>query len=885
MAWWSSRKRRNRELDEEIQAHFDLALRDRIEQGETPAAAEQIVRREFGNLTLVKEATRDVWGYSGVQTVSQDLRYAVRSFVRTPLFTAVAVVSLTLAIGAMTAIASLLHALVFRPLPVRDPYSLVMIRAQPRPTLSGNLSYPVYRELTNDEQAFTSLVGFTGIAVFDVQTDGAFARAATMGVTANFYTEFGIRPFAGRLFTPDDFTTAPAPWAVLGYGFWKRTFGDDLSVVGRTIRVDGKPLTVIGIAPKGFSNLNVAIEPAITVPLSTFSIMLARRPLAVPWTDDPTVAWVTTVGRLKPGVTLDQAEAYLLAIWPATRASLAPTIENPQRRQSFLNLRLTLGSAATGWENYGMRSQFTTPFYVILGIATLVLLIACVNLASLLLSRTAARQSEIAIRVALGASRRRLSGQLFIEGLLLSVIAVAGGLVVALGVSIAFSKYVFANYSVPMSFNALPDAPVVVFACALAVLTAVLFSLAPIWMVLRYDPAASLQQQHRTIAQTNRVGRFLVATQIAFCLALVASSGLLVRSLREIRAVDVGVRTHDVVVAYPTPRPGAYPTVNNDVYYPQLHERVRSIPGVDAVGITQLKPLGGSPIPWDIGASESHDSVASVYGSASPGLFDALGIPLLSGRDFTWSDNSRSRLVAIVSQSLARRLFGAGNAVGREIRIGQDRELQRVEVVGIIADARLYDVKDANLYAAYVPSLQRGSAANGKAIVIRGSPTMHDVSKAIEPLGREYVADMTSLADILDETLLHERLTAAVAAFFGVLALVLSAIGLYGLMAFSVVQRQREIGIRIALGAQVREILGGILFAGLKLATTGVLGGLVIAWATTTFVGSLLFNVQPHDPLAMGLAPVLLLLVATVACLVPAYRAARVDPAIALRAD
>ena len=885
MPWLFFRRRRNRELDEEIQAHFDMAVRDLIEQGATRETAEQSARREFGNMTLVKEATRDVWGFSAAQRLSQDLRYAARSFVRTPIFTIVAVVSLTLAIGAMTAIFSLLHALVFRPLSVRDPYSLVMIGAQRSPTLSGNLSYPVYRQLTHDQKAFSSLVGFTGIAVFDVQSAGVVARAATMGVTANFYAEFDANPFAGRLFAPDDFTTAAPPWAVLGYAFWKRTFGDDVSVVGRTIRVDGNPLTVIGIAPKGFSNLNVAIEPAITVPLSTFSILMARRPLAVPWTDDPTVAWVTTVGRLKQGVTVDQAEVRLLAIWPAIRASLAPAIVNPDRRRAFLNQTLFVRPAATGWENYGMRSQFTTPFYTIAGIAALVVLIACINLASLLLSRTAARRSEIAIRVALGATRRRLSSQLFIEGLLLSITAVGGSIVLAIGVSIAFNKYVFANYSVPMSFNSLPDATVVAFACGTAVLTTVLFSLAPIWLARRYDTAASTQQQHRTVARTNRIGRFLVATQVALCLALVASSGLLVRTLYEIRAVDTGVRTDRVAVAYPTPRPGGYTTVDNDTYYPQLHERIQSIPGVDAVGITQLKPLGGSPVPWNIGASESHDSVASAYGSASPGLFNALGIPFSRGRDFRWSDNSGSRRVAIVSQSLARRLFSDSNPLGRAIRIGSDPEMQRIEVVGVIEDARVYDVKDTNVYAAYVPSLQRGPAANGKAIVIRGSATLREINKAVEGLGREYVADMTSLSGILDETLLQERLTAMVAGFFGVLALVLSAIGLYGLMAYSVVQRQREIGIRIALGAQVGEILRAVLFTGLKLAIAGVLSGLVIAWATTTFVGSLLFNVQPHDPLTMGLTPLLLLLVATAACLLPAYRAARVDPAIALRAD
>ncbi len=851
----------------------------------TPAEARRHALLKLGGADQTKEAYRDRRGLPLIGQFLKDLRFGVRMLVKERWMTAVAILSLALAIGATTAMVGLVRALVFRPLSVRDPYSLIQVATEPRPSVASNLPFPAFREMARGQRVLTSLMGLAGVSVYAAETPQGLMNATTMGVSANFYDELDVHAVVGRLFTAGEFTTEPEPVAILGYHFWRDAFGADPAVVGRTVRVDGVPLTVIGVAPPGFSNLNVVIEPAVTVPLPMYPVLITQRLPIKPWSEDPNVTWVTAVGRMKPGVTLDQARAQFAALWPGVRTSLAPLIADPGRRADFLKLPLTVRSAATGFEQYGVRTRFTTPSYVVLGIALLVLIIACVNVASLLLSRAAAREREIAVRVALGASRGRLVRQLFCEGVLLSSLATVGGVAAALWASRAFPALVFANAVIPMGFDASPDGVVLLGACAMAIVTAGLFSLAPIWRATRHAPAASLQQQHRTVVQTGRMGRALVAGQVALCLVLMTAAGLLVRSLEEIRAVDAGVQTAGVTVAFPSPQPGAYKVSDNDAYYPALIERVRSLPGVRAVGIAQLKPLGGQAAMTNVGAVGSDHEATAAFTSCSPGLFEALGIGVVAGRDFSWADNSHSRPVAIVSRSLARRLFGNGDPIGQEIRMGSyaDERSDVEQVVGVIADARAYDVKDPNVDIAYIPSLQRNAAANGKALVIRGSVSAHDLNRAIEPLGKDYVNNAADLNGILDASLLQERLTSTVAGFFGLLALSLSAIGLYGLMSYSVVQRRREIGIRVALGGQIRRVTWQMLRAGLTVTVSGLAAGLAVAWMTTRLVGSLLFNVQPHDLATLTFAPLLLLVVGIGACWIPAWRAARVDPAIVLR--
>ena len=664
------RSRRDRDLEAEIESHLQLHVDDNLRAGMTPREARRQALLKLGGADQTKEAYRDRRGLPLIEQCLMDLRFGVRMLAKERWMTAVAVLSLALAIGATTAMFGLVRALVFRPLSVRDPYSLVQIATEPRPSVASNLSFPAFREMARGQQVLTSLMGLAGVSVYAADTPQGLMNVTTMGVSANFYEELDAHAVVGRLFTAGEFTTEPEAVAILGYHFWRDAFGADPSVVGRTMRVDGVPLTVIGVAPQGFTNLNVAIEPAVTVPLPMFPVLITQRLPIKPWSEDPNVTWVTAVGRMRPGVTLEQARAQLAALWPGVRTSLAPLIADPGRRADFLKFPLMVRPAATGFEQYGLRARFTTPSYVVLGIALLVLAIACANVASLLLSRAATREREIAVRVALGASRGRLVRHLLCEGVLLSALATAGGVAVALWASRAFPAVVFANAVIPMSFDASLDGVVLVVACVLAIVTAGLFSLAPIWRVMRHDPAASLQQQHRTGVQTGQLGRALVAGQIGLCLVLMTAAGLLVRSLQEIRAVDTGVQTSGVTVAFPSPQPGAYKASDNDAYYPALIERVRSLPGVRAVGIAQLKPLGGQASMMHVGAVGSDNDATAAFTSCSPGLFEALGIGVVAGRDFTWADNSHSRPVAIVSRSLARRLFGDGDPIGREIRMG-----------------------------------------------------------------------------------------------------------------------------------------------------------------------------------------------------------------------
>jgi predicted permease len=515
-----------------------------------------------------------------------------------------------------------------------------------------------------------------------------------------------------------------------------------------------------------------------------------------------------------------------------------------------------------------------------------------VNLASLMLSRAAARGHEIGVRLALGASRSRIARQMLTEGVLLSVTGGACGILLAFWICRAMTATIFEEYTVAILFTGTPDGRVVTVTAAVAIATGIVFSLAPAWRAAKESATEALQQQTRAVSGTGRAGRLLVATQIALSLVLVANAGLLVRSLAELRAVDTGTDRSDAVfVAYPgEARPGAFDRIDNDTYYPRLIARLESIPGVRRASASLMKPANDgtgfievvSPVAEPVDLARGAESMRT---PVSPGFFEAVGIPLVKGRDFTWSDSTRARHVTVISESLAQRLFGGANAIGQRVRVGLQPDRQDVEVVGIVADARLYDVKNPNTFAVYVPALQ-DSQANFKCVVIRASNlTLPTVKREIEALGVETVNNMVTLRYITNRAQLQERMTATLAGFFGGLALLLSAIGLYGLMAYSVAQRQREIGIRVALGAEPRRVMAEVVRDGLAVTGLGIAAGGAAALVTVQLVRSLLFGISPHDPLTLLAAPLLLVIVALVACLLPAARAAHTDPMIALRAE
>jgi predicted permease len=878
-------------LNEEIEAHLELATDDNIARGMTPEEARLDAVRRFGGVMRTRETYREVRGFAVLDALCQDVRYATRSYRKSPGFTGVALLTLTLAIGANTAIFSLLNALVLRELPVREPRSLVHVATLTRTSDESGLTYPMFEELMRDQRVFSAVIGWWGTSVVRIDTGTEGTKGVIWAGTGNVHADLGVRPVAGRLLTNADMDLS-APSAqqvvVLGYTFWQRHLHGDAAAIGRTIRIEDVPFTIVGVAPPAFMGFGLVMQPDVTIPLTAVPLVNGRTVASIKTRQAS--PWVRVVGRLKPEVTFEQARASLDTLWPDLRMATVPSGSTNAQREEFLSTRLSVTSAATGIAT-GLRSQFTQPLVIVMGIAGLILVIACVNLASLMLSRAAARSHEIGVRLALGASRWRVARQMLTEGLLLSVAGGACGVAFAYWSCRALTTFIFEEYVVPVSFDGTPDARVIAVAACATVVGGVLFSVVPALRATRHAAADALQQSTRTTSATGGAGRLLVSAQVALSLVLIANAGLLVRSLAQVRAIETGVtRTDGVYVAYPgAARPGAYAGVDNDRYYADVLTRLESIPGVRRASISLLKPANGGGFD-DLVAPLGTESlltqgVATMRSPVAPGFFDAIGIPMLQGRDFTFADNARARRVTILSQSLARRLFGERGAIGQHVRVGTLPDRQDVEVIGVAADARLYDVKNPNVFAAYMAALQDPSASF-KCYVVRATDLSHaELKRTVEALGIESLGNMVTLRYITDRALLQERLTAMLSGFFGALALLLSAIGLYGLMAYAVAQRQREIGIKVALGAEPSRVMTEVVRDGLAVTLTGVAAGFAVALATVQLVRSLLFGVTPHDPLTLLAAPASLIVVAVVACLLPAARAARVDPMIALRAE
>jgi predicted permease len=480
---------------------------------------------------------------------------------------------------------------------------------------------------------------------------------------------------------------------VISSAFWLRQFHGDSSVVGRTIHLEGAPFTILGVTPSEFMGLGVVAEPDVTIPLTAVPLVNSHRPIASIKTSSS--QWVHIIGRLKPAVTLQQARAHFDALGPGVLAASVPTGFSLAQRADFLSMHFSVASAATGVEP-GLRSEYVTPLAIVLAIAGLVLLIACVNLASLMLARAAARRHEIAVRLALGASPWRVARQVLTEGLLLSLAGGACGLLFAFWGCHAITTLIFEEYLVPVFFDGTPDLRVTGITTAIALAVGALFSLAPMWCVWRERSTAALQQNSQTMTGTGHVGRLLVAAQVALSLVLLANAGLLVRSLSEVRSIESGIsRTDGVFVAYPGPVPGGYDHLDSDVYYQEVLQRISALPGVSRASASLLKPATSGTPPLALVAPVAEQSlldrgVQSTLTPVSPGFFDVVGIQLLKGRDFSWHDGSRGRRVAILSRSLTERLFGKSDPIGQRIRVGLTAERQDVEVIGVVSDARLW---------------------------------------------------------------------------------------------------------------------------------------------------------------------------------------------------
>jgi len=827
-----------------------------------------------------------------VQAIWQDLRYALRMLAKAPGFTAVAVLTLALGIGANAAIFSLLNALALRGLPVPHPEQLVRFGAQTGDDPFVALSLPMFEQITNSQKVFSSTFGWGGEQPSTVEIRGVPSRHYVQPVTANFYSELGATPALGRLIGPEEggfMASSPAPVAVLAYDFWQRYYGGDPNAIGKLVKIEGAAFTIIGVTRPGFTGFSAELQTDITIPV-TAEPLLSDESDAQSRLRRGDFFILMGAARLRPGVRLEEARAQLDAIWPAIRDSLAPADLAPPERSRFLALHMNVEPGEKG--SSVLRKQFTRPLYVLLVISGLVLLVACVNLATLMLARAAARSHETAVRIALGASRARLVRQTLTESLALSVAGTFVGFLLAYWWSRTIADFILTHFfNSPARLNLAPDWRVFVSTAAVAILTGVLFGLAPAWRATREDPNLALQRTAQKFSRsTGRLGQSLIVTQVTLSMVLLAAAGLFLRTLEKLNRIDPGYQARGVLDVSLYPKPGGYRNLDWVNYYRELSARVSRLPGVESAGIAKMS-LGWRAWKEDVRAGGASGAGAKVdFSLVMPGFFHTLGIYPERGRIFTWRDDDKAPRVAVVSRSLASKLFAGRDPIGETLEITTEPAWSRnggIEIVGVVSDASLYDIREHAPPTLYVPSTQYGEIMGWSQLMLRTrtapAAMAIAVQQTVDSLGHEYVAKTHMVEETIGRSLLRERLFAILTTFFGGLALLLAGVGLYGLMAFSVAQRTQEIGVRMALGAARSDVLSMILRETLTMTGIGLVLGLAVALEASQFVANLLYGVSPQDPLSLAAVAIALTAVATAAGWIPARRATRVDPMVALR--
>ncbi|MGC1482744.1 MAG: ADOP family duplicated permease, partial [Candidatus Acidiferrum sp.] len=642
------------------------------------------------------------------------------------------------------------------------------------------------------------------------------------------------------------------------------------------------------VTRKWFAGMTRGEPPDIIIPITAYPMLTESNEFKL---DNRSLLWLFVTGRLKNGVTLDQARAQIQSFWPDLLLATASTETLGPRRQRFLSMGFKLTSAAKGFST-GLRFEFARPLYVLAGIVALILLVACVNLANLMLARAAARSHEMSVRVAIGASRWSLACQVLTESLALSLTGALLGLAFAYWGSSLLVALMTQGNLVPVTLNLSPDLRVLSLTVAVALLTGILFGFAPAWRCSSEDPAAVLQQNTRTASGgAGKLGKALIITQVALSLVLLLGAGLFVRSFERLLSLDPGFQKEDVLEIELYPRPGGYQNLDLNSYHKQLIDRISSLPGVRSVGFSDTSIP--TPEMW-------HDTVSPMSADpntgrrliaraaeVSPGFFPTLGIQLLRGREFADTDDQNHPHVVVVSSALAERLFPSGDAIGKTVRYGVMSDYQNLEIVGICRDARIVDLREAATPLIYFSVLQfQHPWGNLIARTSQAPETLEkSIGHAINSLGHEYALSTKSIAQVVDGELVEERVTALLSGFFAALALLLASIGLYGLMSYTVTRRTREIGIRVAVGAQRQNVLWLVLRETLTLALLGIAVGIPSALAASRLIATMLFGLSPSDLPTIATVSLLLLLVALLAGYLPARRASAIDPIVALRIE
>lgn len=898
-------QRSNREFQQEIEAHIALLTEAYVRKGMSERDATHAARRQFGNAALLEQRHREARSFQWPSTIAQDVRYAFRILTKSPATTAIAIVSLALGIGVNTTIFTLAKAALFDELSVRHPEHLRLLAyaQDERSALRGNtwgdfytdaqgrtvlasFSVPVYQQLLHKDHSLGELFAFVDLTQFEhisATLDGHAEVVTAELVSGNFFRGLGVAANLGRTIDDtDDTADSSGVVAVISDSFWQRKFNRSASVVGKTIIVNLVPVTIIGVAPKGFSGASRVHDPQdLFIPLSAQPAIFPRK--AHPLRSDPQTWWIQIMGRLTPGISEAQARASLAV---SLNQSIRSTMEAPADRTLP---QLLLLPGGRGW-NYPSQ-QLERPMPLLLAIAGLVLLLDCVNVASLFLARSSSRSREISIRLALGANRARVVRQLLTESLCLSALGGSAGLLLGYLSRNLLPRLLSSSWG-PAVLHARFDWQVFAFTFFIAVLSGLFFGAAPAWEATRNSTNSGLKDGAARITRRRRgiSGKILAGAQVALCMLLLVGAGLFVRTLANLNAVDPGFNKKGLLLFAIEPPTKRYPSPKNAEVLHQIEQNIRSLPGVESVTLSREALLAESGsnsdfLPEDQ-ATASKTARGIAVNSVGRDFFSTVGIPILYGRSFDSNDTSISTRVAVINRALAKIEFGGKNPVHSFFRMEQSGE--PLEIVGVCANAKYAWIRDDEPPTFYVLYTQQQDLRGSMTFEVRtkGDPKSFsaEISNAVQAVDKDLpLIDVRTQEEQVDADLAPERSFAILTSAFGVLALVLASVGVYGVVSAGVSRRVNEIGVRMALGARADHVLRMVLGEAVGLAVSGIVVGLGAALLLTRFLVDMLFGLKPADPLTLLCSGGLLSLVAVVAAWAPAQRASHIQPVRALR--
>jgi predicted permease len=889
------RTRVEQEMADEFGFHFERRIEDLTRAGIPPTEAARQARLEFGAGEAYKDECREARGLRFFDECRQDLRYAFRTLRSNPGFAAVAILSLALGIGANTAIFSLLDAVLLKSLPVARPDELFLINSDGATFRAGRFSYPMFQRFQAAAPAANTLLAMSWIAPLNTLAPGEreSARATGQLVSGEYFSTFGVYPELGRLLTSEDNRILDGhPVAVISHGFWQRRFGGSPAVLGQQIQLNGTYFTIVGVAQRRFSGVWVDSPIDVWLPLvMQHSVRYAQvygandAQADRPWTPQDGVTWLNVILRAN-GEQSSRLRTVLNATFQQNVAERAQRVAGAEERRLFLDQHLTFQPFGHGFSK--LRRQFAAPLWALMAMVAVVLLIACANIANLLLARSAARQREIAVRLSIGASRARLIRQLLTESTLIAALGGAAGIATAHWASAFLVRLALGGAgSIPPAFSL--DLRVLGFAASLSIATGILFGLAPAFRTTKVQLSDALKAGSRSVFGGSSVGgmRPLVALQVALSLATLVGAGLFGRSLRNLTRLDPGFDREHLVSVEIDPQIAGYPRDRLPGLYQRLIERIEAVAGVRSASISSCGLASGCMSFMDgINISgyqrRPGERVLLQINAVGPKYFTTVGMPLLAGRELDVRDSEKAPKVAVINEAMARRYFANRNPLGERFDYGKPK----IEIVGVVRDARVTNVRDAAVPMVYYARQQWNDYSDNIDVRAVGDPRwiVGEVRKAVHeadpnlPMNR-----VATMAEQISDNVNMDRLVAYLTSAFGILALALASVGLYGVMSYAVSRRTAELGIRMALGAHPSQVLWMVLRGTFELVGLGVALGLPVVFAASRFLKGMLFGLAPSDSATVVSAIVVLVIVAAVAGYTPALRASRIEPLVALR--